>query len=79
MAKNEIPPQFASFFREQRILSPIKLEFVDKGMSRLASTSRLSLEDWEALSPLTESENESICRIQLASNEKPIPSRVRRF
>ena len=45
-------------------------------MSRLASTSRLSLEEWDALSPLGETENESISRIQLASAEKSIPSRV---
>ena len=50
----------------------------ERGMSRVASTSRFSLEDREALSPLAETENESISRIQLASAEKPIPPRVSR-
>lgn len=45
-------------------------------MSNRASTSRLSLEDWDALAPLSSQEAASISRIQAAASEKRIPPRV---
>lgn len=45
-------------------------------MSRLASTSRVSLEDWDALAGLTARENESIARMQDAIQSKSLPVRA---
>jgi hypothetical protein len=45
-------------------------------MTNVASTSRLSLEDWDALAPLNEIESESVSRIQVFGSIKPIPSHV---
>lgn len=46
-------------------------------MSSRASTSRVSLEDWDSLAPLSNAENASVSRVQAAATEKPMPPRVR--
>jgi hypothetical protein len=44
--------------------------------SNRASTSRLSLEDWDQLSPLSPNEITSIQRVNQAARLKPIPLHV---
>ncbi|KAM0745864.1 Sec34-domain-containing protein [Meredithblackwellia eburnea MCA 4105] len=44
--------------------------------SPFASSSRFSLEDWDTLSPLSNSESLSISRIQQRADERPLPSRL---
>ncbi|KDE07396.1 hypothetical protein MVLG_02263 [Microbotryum lychnidis-dioicae p1A1 Lamole] len=45
-------------------------------MSTRASTSRLSLEDWDQSCPLSKSEAALISRVQHASSSKPIPAQL---
>lgn len=44
--------------------------------SSIASTSRLSLQDWNTLAPLDDLENDSVTRIQTKLSTKSIPSHV---
>ena len=44
--------------------------------STRASTSAISLEDWEALAPLDDGARASIALVTEASSEKPLPAKV---